>query len=82
MPYIRRTSIFLGMKPLINEENYDDPETTDTSHADKDDTSNTNWDDSTENLKDMKNTNDDDKYKEDTSKYQDGNESVDNTETS
>ena len=29
----------------------------------------------------MKNTNYNDKYKEDTSKYQDGNESVDNPET-
>ena len=29
----------------------------------------------------MKNTNGDDKYKEDTSKHQDGNESVENPET-
>ena len=29
----------------------------------------------------MKNTNDDDKYKEENSQYQDGNESVDNPET-
>ena len=32
--------------------------------------------------KDTKNTNDDDKYKEDTSKHQDGNGRVDNPETS
>ena len=33
-------------------------------------------------VKGTKNTNDDDKYKEDTSKHQDGNEIVDNPETS
>ena len=82
MPYIIRTSIFPGMKPLRNEKNDDDPETTDTSHTDKDDTSHNNRDDSIENIKEMKNTNDDDKYKENTSKHQDGNESVDNSETS
>ena len=32
--------------------------------------------------KDTKHTNDDSEYKEDTSKYQDGNERVDNPETS
>ena len=36
----------------------------------------------TEKMKDKKNTNDDDKYKEETSKLQDCNESVDNSETS
>ena len=45
-------------------------------------TSYTNPDYSIENLKYMKNTNDDEKYKEDNSKHQDGNESVDNPETS
>ena len=34
------------IKSLINKENDDNPETTDTSHTDKDDTSHTNWDDS------------------------------------
>ena len=71
-----------GNKLLRNQENDDDPETTDTSHTEKEDTSYTNQDDSIENVKDMKNTNDDDKYKENTSKHQDGNESVDNPETS
>ena len=71
-----------GTKSLWNKENDDNPETTDTSHTDKDDTSHSNGDDSIENVKDMKNTNDDDKYKEDTSKHQGGNESVNNTETS
>ena len=33
-------------------------------------------------MKDTKNTNDDDKYKNETSKHQDGNECVDNPETS
>ena len=33
-------------------------------------------------MRDTKNTNDDDKYKEDTSKHQYGNKSVDNPETS
>ena len=33
-------------------------------------------------MKDTKNTNDDEKYEEDTSKLQDGNERVDNPETS
>ena len=32
-------------------------------------------------MKDTKNTNNDDEYKEDTSKHQDGNERVDNPET-
>ena len=37
-----------GMKSLRNEENDDNPETTDTSCTDKDDTSHTNRDDSIE----------------------------------
>ena len=44
--------------------------------------SHTSQDDSIAKVKDTKNTNDDEKYKEDTSKIQEGNESVDNTETS
>ena len=39
-------------------------------------------DDSIAKAKDKKNKNDDNKYKEDTSKLQDGNERVDNPETS
>ena len=42
--------------------------------------SRTNRDDFIENVKSMKNTNDYDKYKEDTLKYQDGKESVVNPE--
>ena len=44
--------------------------------------SHTSRDDFTAKAKDTKNTNDDDKYKEDTSKHQYGNECVDNPETS
>ena len=43
--------------------------------------SHTSPDDSIEKVKDTKNTNDYDKYKEDTSKLQDGNQRVDNPET-
>ena len=45
MPFITRTSIFYVFKSLINKENYDNPETTDTSHTDKYDMSRTNLDD-------------------------------------
>ena len=62
-----------GFKALRNKSNYDNPETTDTSRTDKDDTSHTNQDDSIENVKYMKNINDDEKYKEDNSQHQDGN---------
>ena len=48
-----------GFKSLRNEANDDNPETTDTSGTDKDDTSCTNRDGSIENVKAMKNTNDD-----------------------
>ena len=44
--------------------------------------SHTSRDDYIEKSKDTKNTNDDDEYKEDTSKLQDHNERVDNPETS
>ena len=67
-----------GFKSLRNEANDDDTETTDTSCTDKDDTPCTNWDDYIENVKAMKNTNDDDEYKQDNSQHQDGNESVTN----
>ena len=44
--------------------------------------SHTNRYDSIENVKDMKNNNDDDEYKEDTQQHKYGNESLDNLETS
>ena len=59
-----------GFKSLRNESNDDNPETTDTSRTDKDDTSCTNQDDYIENVKSMKNTNDDEKYKEDNAQHQ------------
>ena len=71
-----------GNKWLLNEENDDNPETTDTSLSEEYYTSHTKRDDYIAKFKDTKNTNDDNKYKEDTSKHQDSNESVDNTKTS
>ena len=65
-----------GFKSFRNEANDDNPESTDTSSTDKDDTSRTDQDDSIENFKVKNNTNDDDKYKEDNSKHQHGNETV------
>ena len=62
-----------GNKILLNKENDDNPETTNTSLSEKDDTSHTKRDDSIAKVKNTKNTNDDDKYKENTSKHQDGN---------
>ena len=62
-----------GNKSLRNKENDNNPETTDTSHTEKDDMSHTNQDDSIANVKDMKNTNDDEKHKKDTPKHQYGN---------
>ena len=44
--------------------------------------SHTSRDDFIEKAKDIKNTNDNDEYKQETSKHQDGNECVDNPETS
>ena len=44
--------------------------------------SHTKQDDYIAKVKDIKNTNDDDEYKEDTLKHRDGNEHVDNPETS
>ena len=71
-----------GNKILLDEENDDNPETTDTPLSEKDDTSHTSQDDYIAKVKDTKNTNDDYEYKEDTSKLQEVNERVDNTETS
>ena len=68
-------------KRLLNEENDHNPETTDTSKSEKDDMSHTSQDDYIAKAKDTKNNNDDDKYKEDTLKLQDGNERVDKPET-
>ena len=70
------------MKSLRNEENYDNPETADTSRTDKYDTSHTNRDDFIESVKYIKNSNYDEEYKEDNSQYQDGNKCLDNPETS
>ena len=70
-----------GNKILLNKENDHNHETIDTSRSEKDDMSHTSWDDFIPKAKDTKNTNDDDKCKEDTSKHQDGNERVDNPET-
>ena len=70
-----------GNKRLLNQENDNNPETTDTSRSEKYYMSNTSQDDFIVKAKDTKNTNDDDKYKEDTSKHQDGNKSIDNPET-
>ena len=67
MSSIRRTSISSWNEIFKKLGNDDNPKTTDTSNTDKYETSHTNWDDYIENVKDMKNTNDDDKYKEDTS---------------
>ena len=79
--YIKSLSLspFLpGNKILLKEENDHNPETTDTSRSEKDDMSHTSRDDFIKKLKDTKNTNDDDNYKEEPSKHQDGNDSVDN----
>ena len=68
----------LGFKSFRNKVIDDNPETRDTSCTDKDYTSRTDWDDSIENVKFMKNTNDDDKYKEGNSKNQHSNVTVKN----
>ena len=62
-----------GFKSLRNEANYDNPETTDPSRSEKDDTSQISQDDSIENVKCIKNTNEYDEYKEDNLQHQDGN---------
>ena len=61
---------------MIKEVNNDNTETIDTSRTDKYDMSHTNQYDSIENVKSTKNTNDDDKYKEQNSQHLDGNETV------
>ena len=71
-----------GNKILLNKENDHNHENTDTSRSEKDDMSHTSRDYSIAKAKDTKNTNDDEEYKEDTSKLQDCNERVDNPETS
>ena len=60
---------------MRNEANDNNRENTDTSRTDKDDMSCTNRDDSIENMKSMKNTNDDKKYKDDNLQHRDVNES-------
>ena len=71
-----------GNKILLNEENNHNPEPTDTSQSEKYDMSHTTRDDYIEKAKDTTNTNEDEKYKKDTSKLQDSNECVDNPKTS
>ena len=53
-----------GNKRLLNEENDDNTENTDISQYEKDDTSHTNRDDFIAKVKDTKNTNDVEKYKQ------------------
>ena len=69
-------------KILLNQYNDNNPKTTDNSLSEKDDMSHTSPDGFTGKTYDKKITNNDDEYKEETSKLQDGNESVDNPETS
>ena len=76
------SSFLPGNKILLNEENDNNPETTDTSISQKYDMSHTSQDDFIEKAKEEKNTNYDDEYKEETLKLQYSNESVDNSETS
>ena len=63
-------------KSLRNEEKNDNPESKDNSKTDIDDMSLTDWDDFIENVKATKNTNDENKYKEDNKQHQDDNENV------
>ena len=65
-----------GFKSLINKANDDNPEFTDTSFTDRYDTSRTDRDDSIEIVESMKNTNDDEKDKEENLQHQHGNEMV------
>ena len=62
-----------GFKSLRNEADGDNHEYTDTSRTDKDDMSLTNQDNSIENLKSMKNKNDNEEYKEENLQHQNGN---------
>ena len=69
-----------GYKRLLNEENDDNPENTDTSQYEKGYMSHTRWYDYIAKVKDTKNTNYDYECIKDTSKLQDGNERVYNLE--
>ena len=71
-----------GNERLLNKDNDNNPETTDTSISEKDDMTHTSPDDFTGGKNDKTITNDNDEYKEETQKLQDVNESVDNSETS
>ena len=71
-----------GNEIILNNENDHNPETIYTSRSEKDDMSHNSRDGFIEKAKDENNTNDDDEYKAETSKLQDSNESVDNSETS
>ena len=71
-----------GNKTILNEENDDNPETTDTSQSEKDDTSQNSRDDSIVKVKETQKIKDDNKYKEEILKLRDGNECVDNPNTS
>ena len=59
-----------GNKRLLDKDNDDNTETTDTSQSERDDMSHTYQDHFIEKVKKTKNTNDDNKYKENTSRYQ------------
>ena len=83
--YIKHTALspFIpGNKISLKEDNDDNPEITVTSLYGKDDMSHTSKDDFTGKTNDKKITNNDDEYKEETSKIKEGNESVDSFETS
>ena len=69
-------------KISLNEDNYDNPETTDTSLSGKDDMSQISRDDFTGKTNDKTIIDHDEDYKEETSKRKKGNESFDNSETS
>ena len=83
--YIKPTDLspFLPWnKRILNEDKDDNPETTDTSLFGKYDMSHTSPDDFTEKTNDKKIKNNGYEYKEETSKIKEGNEIVDNYETS
>ena len=54
MPYIRRTSIYYWKKKILNEDNDNNPETTDTSQSKKYDMPHTSRDDYIVKVKDKK----------------------------
>ena len=83
--YIKPTALspFIpGNKILLNEDDDDNPETTDTSLSGKDDMSQISIDDFTGKTNDKTIIDHDEDYKEETPKRKKGNESVDNSETS